>query len=72
MKPVVVIHGGGASNISTERKVRVRQGIIKAAKEGYNILRQGGSAVDAVEGAVTILENDPEFNAGTLTNAKSG
>nr|XP_020034807.1 isoaspartyl peptidase/L-asparaginase [Castor canadensis]XP_020034808.1 isoaspartyl peptidase/L-asparaginase [Castor canadensis]XP_020034809.1 isoaspartyl peptidase/L-asparaginase [Castor canadensis]XP_020034810.1 isoaspartyl peptidase/L-asparaginase [Castor canadensis]XP_020034811.1 isoaspartyl peptidase/L-asparaginase [Castor canadensis] len=64
MKPVVVIHGGGASNISTERKVRVRQGIIKAAKEGYNILRQGGSAVDAVEGAVTILENDPEFNAG--------
>ncbi|KAM4845195.1 isoaspartyl peptidase/L-asparaginase [Thomomys bottae] len=63
-KPVVVVHGGGASNFSTERKERVRQGIIRAAKMGYKILRDGGSAVDAVECAVAILENDPEFNAG--------
>lgn len=61
---VVVVHGGGASNISKERKERVRQGILKAATVGYNILKQGGSAVDAVEGAVTVLEDDPEFNAG--------
>ncbi|OWK17435.1 hypothetical protein Celaphus_00013391 [Cervus elaphus hippelaphus] len=60
---VVVVHGGGASNISKERKERVRQGILKAATVGYNILKQGGSAVDAVEGAVTVLEDDPEFNA---------
>ncbi|CAN0333283.1 unnamed protein product [Rangifer tarandus platyrhynchus] len=61
---VVVVHGGGASNISKERKERVRQGILRAATAGYNILKQGGSAVDAVEGAVTVLEDDPEFNAG--------
>nr|KAF6464004.1 asparaginase and isoaspartyl peptidase 1 [Rousettus aegyptiacus] len=50
MNPVVVVHGGG--------------GIIRAATVGYNILQEGGSAVDAVEGAVTVLEDDPEFNAG--------
>ncbi|XP_015983401.1 isoaspartyl peptidase/L-asparaginase [Rousettus aegyptiacus] len=64
MNPVVVVHGGGASNISKDRKERVRQGIIRAATVGYNILQEGGSAVDAVEGAVTVLEDDPEFNAG--------
>lgn len=64
MNPVVVVHGGGASCISKDRKERVRQGIIQAATAGYNILKEGGSAVDAVEEAVTVLENDPEFNAG--------
>ncbi|XP_036908790.1 isoaspartyl peptidase/L-asparaginase [Sturnira hondurensis] len=64
MNPVVVVHGGGASSISKDRKERVRQGIIQAATAGYDILKEGGSAVDAVEGAVTVLENDPEFNAG--------
>ncbi|XP_031546630.1 isoaspartyl peptidase/L-asparaginase [Vicugna pacos] len=61
---VIVVHGGGASSISKDRKERVRQGIVRAATAGYNILKEGGSAVDAVEGAVTVLEDDPEFNAG--------
>ncbi|XP_076972110.1 isoaspartyl peptidase/L-asparaginase [Tamandua tetradactyla] len=64
MNPVVVVHGGGASCISKDRKERVRQGIAQAATVGYRILQEGGSAVDAVEGAVVALENDPEFNAG--------
>lgn len=76
MNPVVVVHGGGASNISKDRKERVRQGIIRAATVGYNILQEGGSAVDAVEGAVTVLEDDPEFNAGKslqlVNDASSG
>uniref|UniRef100_A0A8D1PMT7 Isoaspartyl peptidase/L-asparaginase n=1 Tax=Sus scrofa TaxID=9823 RepID=A0A8D1PMT7_PIG len=42
----------------------VHQGIVKAATVGYNILKEGGSAVDAVEGAVVVLEDDAEFNAG--------
>uniref|UniRef100_A0A8D0V9W7 Isoaspartyl peptidase/L-asparaginase n=1 Tax=Sus scrofa TaxID=9823 RepID=A0A8D0V9W7_PIG len=61
---VIVVHGGGASCISKDRKERVRQGIVKAATVGYNILKEGGSAVDAVEGAVVVLEDDAEFNAG--------
>ncbi|CAK7308022.1 Isoaspartyl peptidase/L-asparaginase [Vulpes lagopus] len=64
MNPVIVVHGGGASKISKDRKERVRQGILEAAQVGYKILTEGGSAVDAVEGAVTILEDHPEFNAG--------
>lgn len=61
---VVVVHGGGASNISKDRRERVCQGVVRAATTGYCILKNGGSAVDAVEGAVVVLENDPEFNAG--------
>lgn len=77
MNPVVVVHGGGASKISKDRKERVRQGILEAAQVGYKILTEGGSAVDAVEGAVTILEDHPEFNAGMcavqlIFDAKSG
>ncbi|KAL4671943.1 hypothetical protein H8957_010014 [Semnopithecus entellus] len=64
MNPIVVVHGGGAGPISKDRKERVHQGIIRAATVGYGILREGGSAVDAVEGAVVALEDDPEFNAG--------
>ncbi|XP_028392650.1 isoaspartyl peptidase/L-asparaginase-like [Dendronephthya gigantea] len=46
--------------------------IIKvSAGEGYRILRDGGSAVDAVEAAVRVLEDNEYFNAGygsTLNN----
>ncbi|XP_030666809.1 isoaspartyl peptidase/L-asparaginase isoform X3 [Nomascus leucogenys] len=64
MNPIVVVHGGGAGPISKDRKERVHQGMVRAATVGYRILREGGSAVDAVEGAVVALEDDPEFNAG--------
>ncbi|KAM5247132.1 isoaspartyl peptidase/L-asparaginase [Ctenodactylus gundi] len=64
MNPVVVVHGGGAGCISDGRRARVREGVTRAATVGYGVLRDGGCAVDAVEAAVTVLENDPEFNAG--------
>lgn len=71
---VVVVHGGGASTIAKDRKARVRQGVARAATVGYGILREGGSAVDAVEGAVAVLEDDPEFNAGcgSVLNVNGG
>ncbi|KAK2100331.1 Isoaspartyl peptidase/L-asparaginase [Saguinus oedipus] len=64
MNPIVVVHGGGAGPISKDRRDRVHRGVVRAATVGYCILREGGSAVDAVEGAVVALEDDPEFNAG--------
>ncbi|XP_068922231.1 isoaspartyl peptidase/L-asparaginase isoform X2 [Petaurus breviceps papuanus] len=64
VQPVIVVHGGGAGSISKERSERVRHGVTKAALMGYNILKEGGNALDAVEGAVMALEDDPEFNAG--------
>ncbi|XP_074087405.1 isoaspartyl peptidase/L-asparaginase isoform X2 [Macrotis lagotis] len=63
MKPVIVVHGG-ATSISKERSDKVREGVTKAAQSGYNVLRDGGTAIDAVEVAVVLLEDDPEFNAG--------
>ncbi|XP_039327430.1 isoaspartyl peptidase/L-asparaginase isoform X2 [Saimiri boliviensis] len=63
MNPVLVVHGG-AGPVSEDVKERLRQGIIRAATVGYCILREGGSAVDAVEGAVVTLEDNPDFNAG--------
>ncbi|XP_036273118.1 isoaspartyl peptidase/L-asparaginase [Pipistrellus kuhlii] len=64
VSPVVVVHGGGACHIAKDRKEMVRQGVLRAASAGFCALKAGGSAVDAVECAVSVLEDDPEFNAG--------
>jgi L-asparaginase / beta-aspartyl-peptidase len=45
----------------TERSVA---GVQRAAQAGYDVLAAGGSAVDAVEAAVLVLEDDPAFDAG--------
>uniref|UniRef100_A0A8C8RV16 Isoaspartyl peptidase/L-asparaginase n=1 Tax=Pelusios castaneus TaxID=367368 RepID=A0A8C8RV16_9SAUR len=63
MKPVIVVHGG-AGRIFKDREEGSRSGVTRAALKGYNILKQGGSALDAVEEAVTLMEDDPHFNAG--------
>ncbi|XP_019376032.1 PREDICTED: isoaspartyl peptidase/L-asparaginase isoform X1 [Gavialis gangeticus] len=63
MKPVIVVHGG-AGRIFKEREDGSRSGVIRASLKGYSILKQGGSALDAVEQAVTLMEDDPHFNAG--------
>jgi beta-aspartyl-peptidase (threonine type) len=39
--------------------------VTRAAAAGAEILRDGGSSLDAVERAVALLEDDPVFNAGT-------
>ena len=61
--PAIVIHGGAWAipDPFVERSVA---GVKTAAKVGYEVLLQDGSAVDAVEAAVKSLENDPIFNAG--------
>src|SRR5512138_820065 len=41
------------------------EGVRRACAAGWAILGGGGSALDAVEAAVRILEDDPTFNAGT-------
>jgi beta-aspartyl-peptidase (threonine type) len=59
----VIIANGGAGGISFP--ARRRQGLVRAVSIGYGILTQGGSSVDAVVQAVTILEDTSVFNAGT-------
>ncbi|MEX2703373.1 MAG: isoaspartyl peptidase/L-asparaginase family protein [Candidatus Baldrarchaeota archaeon] len=63
-KFIIVVHGG-AGRIRPEFKDRALRGVKKAAKAGYDILSKGGTALDAVEEAVKVMEDDPTFNAGT-------
>jgi L-asparaginase / beta-aspartyl-peptidase len=59
----LIVHGG-AKEIAPEREEANRRGCLEALAAGWAILEQGGSAVDAVEAAIRILESDPTFNAG--------
>lgn len=63
-RPSLIIHGGaGALGSARERSAR-RRGMLAAAERGAEVLRGGGSALDAVVAAVVALENDSWFNAG--------
>lgn len=69
MKPVIVVHGG-AGRIFKEREEGSRAGVVRAALQGYGILKRRGSALDAVEEAVRSMEDDPHFNAGNFSRIK--
>ena len=60
----IIVHGG-AGTISADRHERCRAGVRAGAEAGHAVLEAGGSALDAVVAAVRVLEDDPEFNAGT-------
>jgi beta-aspartyl-peptidase (threonine type) len=68
--PAIVVHGG-AGNLGPDDPatsggdVPRLEGVRRAAAAGWAILQAGGSALDAVEAAVRLLEDDPIFNAGT-------
>ncbi|MCD6514900.1 MAG: isoaspartyl peptidase/L-asparaginase [Candidatus Odinarchaeota archaeon] len=59
----IVVHGG-AGRIKEKYVNSVLKGVSKAAEIGYEILKSGGIALDAVEAAVKELEENPVFNAG--------
>jgi len=61
--PVLIVHGG-AWAIPPEMAEDHQRGVAQALATGYAILEKGGTATDAVEAAVTILEDDPTFDAG--------
>jgi beta-aspartyl-peptidase (threonine type) len=61
--PILLIHGG-AWDIPADQLDAHEQGVFDALQEAWRILERGGSALDAVETAVTSLENDPAFDAG--------
>lgn len=61
---VLVVHGGAGREPTAERAARRQVGIDAAVAAGMDVLRGGGSALDAVCAAVVVLEDDPSFNAG--------
>src|SRR5436189_1842556 len=64
----LVVHGGAGtierSKMTPEREREYRAGIERALSAGYEILKRGGSGLDATEAAVRVFEGDPNFNAG--------
>lgn len=62
--PVLVIHGG-AGKVERGPGVAPRRAALREAlRRGYAVLDAGGTSLDAVETAITFLEDRPEFNAG--------
>jgi L-asparaginase / beta-aspartyl-peptidase len=61
----VLLHGGAGAASAGEREDERRAGMLSAASAAAQVLRDGGSALDAVERAVILLEDAPGFNAGT-------
>src|SRR5208282_5075493 len=62
--PALVVHGG-AWSIPADRREAHRAGCAAAAERGREILLRGASALDAVEAAIRVMEDDPTFDAGT-------
>jgi len=65
--PILVIHGGAGvvrKEMTPEKEKAVRAGLEKALATGYAVLKSGGSSLDAVQKAIVVLEDDPNFNAG--------
>ena len=77
MEYAIAIHGGAGSNpkrFSDEANRQRRRSLEKALRIGTDILKSGGSSLEAVEKVVLFLEDDPQFNAGkgAVFNAAGG
>src|SRR3954462_2250469 len=64
----LVIHGGAGSeriaHDDPEHEASARAGLADALEGGSAILAKGGSAIEAVEAAARLLEENACFNAG--------
>ncbi len=64
----LVIHGGAGtilkSQMTPEKEKAYTESLQAALDKGYSILKNGGSALDAVEATVRVMEDNPLFNAG--------
>ena len=68
--PAIIVHGG-AGPIKDDSLAARLAGCKEAALAGWQILMQGGDALDAVEAAVVVLEDNLLFNAGTGSTLNS-
>jgi beta-aspartyl-peptidase (threonine type) len=62
----IVVHGGAGvlSNLSNEQQLKIEKKVSKTLLLAYEIIKNGGSSLDAVEFAVSEFEDSPMFNAG--------
>jgi beta-aspartyl-peptidase (threonine type) len=67
VSPVLVIHGGAGverAGMTPQIEAATRAALALALRNGYAQLKTGKPALDAVTAAITVLEDDPLFNAG--------
>ena len=74
----IIIHGGAGTilkkNMTPEREAAYRATLEKAIRVGYEILKNGGTSLDAVQKTINVMEDSPLFNAGkgaVFTNAET-
>jgi beta-aspartyl-peptidase (threonine type) len=65
---VFAIHGGAGTlrreDFTPELEAQYRDTLREAVRRGYEVIRAGGDGPEAVEAAITLLEDSPLFNAG--------
>jgi L-asparaginase len=66
IQPKLIIHGGAGGHIKSEQgEAKVRHALHEIVTKVYELLSQGGSAMEAVVLGCQLLEDQPSFNAGT-------
>ena len=64
----IAIHGGAGTLVkglmTSELEASYKRALDVALEAGYDVLKKGGSSLDAVETSVKLLEDSPLFNAG--------
>ncbi len=67
-QPTLLIHGGAGTlrpdRLTPDRRRLYQAGLETALRAGQQLLLRGAPALDAVIAAVSVLEDDPQFNAG--------
>jgi len=68
MKWAIVVHGGAGvierKDLNPEQEAAYRAAMNRAIQAGGAVLGKGGSALDAIEATIQLMEDDPLFNAG--------
>ncbi len=74
----IIIHGGAGTilkkNMTPEREAAYKAKLEEAIRVGYEILKDGGTSLDAVQKTINVMEDSPLFNAGkgaVFTNAET-
>ena len=68
ISPRIIVQGGVYTNMDSSLKENYRTATKESARTGYAVLMNGGTAIDAVEAAVRVLESHGIFNAGLGSN----
>jgi L-asparaginase / beta-aspartyl-peptidase len=74
----IVIHGGAGAiskyKMTPELEKAFHTALVESLTAGYDVLKEGGSSLEAVQKAVNVMEDCPLFNAGkgaVFTHAES-